>query len=300
MIVASSEHGEVDLAYVTSDGLDPDLTTVAQSLEQAGLTWRPVRWKDPDVPWASFRAAIVRSTWDYADSRDEFLASMGRAADSCELINPLDVLEWNSDKTYLRDLAQAGNDVVPTVWVDPGEWDSDAALAEAVPQDWTDLVVKPTVGAGGSGAMRTRDRDKACAYALSAGPMLVQPYLDSVDTEGELSMVYLDGEFSHAVRRGPYLPEETLRGGLLLPESDDAGWQVAACPADQECRAIAERVIRSVPTAAPLAYARVDLLRDAEGRMRVAELEVTEPFLFLGYADGAAARFAATLRARLN
>ncbi|MFF3350952.1 RimK family alpha-L-glutamate ligase [Streptomyces sp. NPDC002779] len=272
----------------------------AHGLERAGLTWRPVRWKDPEVSWGSFRAAIVRSTWDYAQCRDEFLASMRRAAAGCELINPLGVLEWNSEKTYLRDLAQTGCDVVPTLWVDPAVCNSRTALAQAIPQDWTDLVVKPTVGAGGSGAMRTRDRHKASAYAVSAGPMLVQPYMDSVDTEGELSMVYLNGEFSHAVRRGPYLPQETLREGLLLPESADTDWQVTACPADGECRAAAEQVLASIPAPAPLVYARVDLIRDAGGRMRVAELEVTEPFLFLGYAEDAADRLAAALRARLT
>ncbi|MEV6960677.1 hypothetical protein AB0M97_16050 [Streptomyces sp. NPDC051207] len=298
--MAPSESGKTDIAYVTSDGFDPDLDATAHSLEQAGLTWRSVRWKHPDVPWASFRAAVVHSTWDYAECRGEFLASMRRAAAGCELINPLDILEWNSEKTYLRDLAQAGCDVVPTLWVDPHLCNSHTALAEAIPQDWTELVVKPTVGAGGSGAMRTRNRHKASAYAVSGGPMLVQPYLESVDTEGELSLVYLNGEFSHAVRRGPYLPEETLRDGLVMPESADDGWQVTACPVDEECRAVAERVIASIPAPAPLVYARVDLLYGGEGRMRVAELEVTEPFLFLGYAEGAADRLAAALRARLT
>ncbi|MDR7381204.1 ATP-grasp domain-containing protein [Promicromonospora iranensis] len=295
-----SEHGAADIAYVTFDGTDPDLATATRSLEQAGLSWQPVRWKDPDVDWGSFRAAIVRSTWDYAQCRDEFLASMQGAAAGCELINPLGILEWNSHKTYLRDLAQAGCDVVPTLWVDPSTGDSSEALAQAIPSDWSDLVVKPAVGAGGSGAMRTRDRHRAIEYAVSGGPMLVQPYLDSVDTEGELSLVYLDGEFSHAVRRGPYLSEETFRDGLLVPESNDAGWQVTASPADRECQAIAEQVLASMPAVAPLAYARVDLLRDGEGRMRVAELEVTEPFLFLDYAEDAADRLAAALHARLN
>ncbi|MFR9672893.1 ATP-grasp domain-containing protein [Streptomyces sp. TR06-5] len=285
---------------MTSDKPDSDFEATTRALETAGLTWTSVDWKDQHAPWTSCRAAMVRSTWDYAENRDSFLASMHRASIFCDLVNPFDVLAWNTDKTYLRDLADSGCAVVPTLWVDPNVCNSRSALTSALPREWTDIVVKPTVGAGGSGAMRTRSAEKASAYAVSGGPVLVQPYLNSVDTEGEFSLVYLDGKFSHAVRRGPYLRPETLRGSLLVPETADSEWDVAPCNAEEECREVAEQALRTVPVDNPLLYARVDLLRDDEGRMRIAELELTEPFLFLEYAEGAADRLASALRDRLT
>ncbi|SDK67587.1 ATP-grasp domain-containing protein [Streptomyces indicus] len=289
-------HASIDVAYLTSGIHDPDLDGSLQALNRSGLTCEAVNWSCRDTDWSRYRSAVVRSTWDYIEDREAFLGALRTISSTCLLLNPLDVIEWNTDKGYLADLARAGCPTVPTLWVDPEVCSSASALSRSIPSDWEDLVVKPAVGAGGTGAMRTRDREKACAYAMSSGRMLVQPYLDAVDSEGEKSFVFLGGEFSHAVTRGPYLPEEIHRDTLLPPGSEESAWTVESFEPDAEYLALAHAALAAVPAASPLPYARVDVIRDQRGAPRVAEVEVVEPFLFLGYSDSASARFAGALR----
>ena len=261
--------------------VDPDLPIAAPALEAAGLLVDRVRWDDPDVPWDSYGLAVVRACWDYAWRREEFLAW---AASVPRLRNPVEVLRWNTDKTYLRDLEDAGLPVVPTVW-NPT---SAAALPDA--GEW---VVKPSVSAGSRDTARWSDAGDALAHVrelTTAGrTAMVQPYVDSVDQAGETAMLFLGGHFSHAVRKGPLL----ARGEGVRQDRDSRGdlRPVAATP---EQRAAAQAVLDAVPDlvpgAPPILYARVDLVTDAAGSPVLLELELTEPSLFLPQApDGAAA-----------
>lgn len=278
-------------------GRDEDEPLLLAALAGAGLTAAPADWADPDVDWAAADLVVVRSTWDYAPRRDEFLAWARRVAAATTLLNPVEVLEWNTDKRYLAELAAAGLPVVPTAWV-TGAGELPGALTR-----WDgDVVVKPVVSAGARDTARfpAAGRDRAAAFAhrlLDAGrPVMVQPYLERLDAEGETGLVHLDGTYSHAFGKAALLAAGPLGPGLFAAET------ITARTATGEQRALADAVLAAVRArtgAAPL-YARVDLVPGPDGRPLVLELELTEPSLFLAVGDGAAHRLAAAIAARLG
>ena len=263
---------------------DPDEELLLPLLPEAAL----VAWDDADVDWASFDVVVLRSTWNYAAHLDEFLAWATRVSQVARLLNPIAIVEWNTDKRYLADLASRGIPVVPTQFFAPGEPVSADAVAGHV-------VVKPTVGAGSRGAALFRD-DAAGALSHAAGlqsagyAVMVQPYLADVDEHGETALVFIGGAFSHAVRKAALLSREmSWSTGLYADEK-----LLASTAPDAELE-LAHRVLADLPG---LAYARVDLLPTADGPV-VLELELTEPSLFLALGAGAPARAAAAFRALL-
>jgi hypothetical protein len=272
------------VALVSSErGLrvDPDLPIAAPALREAGLAVDLVRWDDPAVEWAAYDLAVVRSCWDYAWRREEFLAWASAVP---RLRNDAAVLRWNSDKTYLRDLERLGLPVVPTVW--------DPTTAGQLP-DAGEWVVKPSVSAGSRDTARWSVAEEALAHAgqlIAAGRRaMAQPYLDSVDDAGETAMLFIGGRFSHAVRKGPLL----ARGEGVRQDRDSRGDLRAVTPTPEQ-RAVAQAVFDAVPGlvpgAAPVLYARIDLVGDDSGRPVLLELELTEPSLFLPQAPLSALR----------
>lgn len=262
-------------SYVTfaNPSTDDEREPVLAAWRAAGIEGRVERWDDPGVDWSAYDAVVVRSVWDYILRREEFLAWARAVEAVTRLLNPYAVLEANTDKTYLRDL---GLPVVPTHW-----------SSHDLP-DWPDYVVKPSVSGGARDTTRTADRAQAVrlAAALEAEgrtPM-VQPYLDMVESEGETSLLYFNGRLSHAVRRSPMLatgatPDDNARAQLRTPAPDQVE--------------LAEKVLTAVPHA--LLYARIDLVRLPGGAPAVIEVELTEPYLYLGHEPSAAGRFAAAL-----
>lgn len=270
---------------------DEDSQRLAGALNVFGVTASWQVWDDPQVDWERFDLSVVRSTWDYTIDRSAFLAW---ASGIDRLANPADVLAWNTDKTYLRELSHAELPVVPTSWSVPGE---------PVELPAGEFVVKPSIGAGSNGAGRfgqdARDAARAHAAVLhEAGrTVMVQPYLGGVDTAGETALIYFDGAFSHAVRKAPMLGQSTvndLSSGLFQPEII-----TATTPAPAEL-AVGEQVLAYVRKrfGADLLYTRVDVLPSADGPV-VIELELTEPSLFLLYDDAAAEQLAAAVSRRL-
>jgi glutathione synthase/RimK-type ligase-like ATP-grasp enzyme len=259
---------------------DADEQLLAAALPEA--EWAV--WDDPDVDWDAFGLVVVRSTWDYQERRDEFLAW---ARSAPRLANPAAVLEWNTDKRYLAQVPGA----VPTSFVAPGE-----AFAEPAGE----YVVKPTVSAGSRDTARfgagEHERAQALVRAIHAGgrTAMVQPYLAGVDEHGETALMYFGGRFSHAIRKGAILQPGAAPHADLFAAEDIS----ARAPAADE-RALADTVIASVRErfGGDLAYARVDLVPGVDGP-QLLELELTEPSLFFAHADGAAERFAAVLKAR--
>ena len=230
----------------------------------------PAVWNG-DVDWSRYELVVVRSTWDYAERRDGFLAW---ARSLRRVLNPLAVLEWNTDKErYLTDLAAAGVPVVPTSFVPPG-----------APFDppGEPFVAKPSVSAGGRSSARFGAGDGEAARTLVARihaegrTAMIQPDLGDVD---ETDLVYIDGAYSHSLRRRVPLPTAGEREVFYLDE------ELGPAEATREERRVAERALAAAP--GELLYGRVDLVDGA-----VLELEIAEPSLYLAFGEGAAERLA--------
>jgi hypothetical protein len=283
----------LDIAVLTWSGLpelDPFDSSLLPALARLGLDARPVVWDDPAVDWRAVRLALVRNTWDSHLRRDDFVAWADRVERLTRLHNPAPVLRWNTHKRYLRELEAKGVPVTPTVWVERGgTLDVDALARE---RGWDAVVLKPAVSAG---ALKTyvfprseaRTATARAAELAAEGDLLVQPYLTAFETEGERSYVFFDGAFSHAVHRPP-----TLQGaprGFAEPR--------AFTPGDRAELRLAESVLEAVGP--PLLYARVDVATDNAGRVRLQEVELTEPRLFLSLDAQAPGRLARAIAARL-
>ena len=269
--------------------LDPDLPLLTAAVTARGIDAHTVVWDDADVDWDGYDLVVVRSCWDYVPRRAEFLAWADAVP---RLANSAAVLRWNTDKTYLRALDEAGVAVVPTAWSVRSVDDLPAA------DEW---VVKPTVSAGAADTARWSDPEQAVAHSrrlLDSGrATMVQPYVDAVDTEGETGILLFGGIVSHAFRKGALLG----RGDdpRSLPElKEDIGPREPS--ADQV--AFAEHAVRVARelTGQELLYARVDVVTFSDGRPRLMELELTEPSFFLPHTATGAATFADALVARLS
>ncbi|MHB8448235.1 MAG: ATP-grasp domain-containing protein [Rudaea sp.] len=279
--------------------LDEDLAPLEAALREAGAEVATPNWDDATVDWSCFDLALLRSTWDYTQRLPEFLAWIERAAARTRLLNPPDVVRWNTDKHYLRDLEKTGVAIVPSAFVEPGE-SASAALAGFLRAhaDCAEFVVKPAIGAGSRDAQRygREESDTAGAHAqrlLEAGrSVLLQPYLDRVDAHGETALIFFDGKFSHAIRKGPL-----LRRGEGPTRALFAAEHIATREPSAAERDLAERTLAAIPFGT-LLYARVDLIHDADGAPRVLELELSEPSLFFAHAPGSVARFAKAVLAR--
>lgn len=274
--------------------MDDDLPPLIEALARAGVAHAVVDWDDPVADWAAHVLVVVRSTWDYPRRHAEFVAWTRRVARVTRLQNPPRLLRWSADKRYLRDLATAGVPVVPTAFAAPGE-----------AMEWPgadEVVVKPAVSGGSLDTARHRaaHREEAEAHVarLHAGGRvaMAQPYLSRVEgARGETALVFIDGAFSHAVRKGPMLvPGLSVVGGLFVEEDIRPS---TPTPAERD---VAAAALAAIPGEEPPLYARVDLVPDDAGRPLVLELELVEPSLFLAHGPGAADRMAGAIAARLT
>ncbi len=268
--------------------LDPDDRLVAPALARLGIEGVPVAWDDPGVDWDAFALVAVRNTWDYAGRRDAFLAW---AASVPRIVNRPEVLRWSTDKRYLRDLERAGLPVVPTLVVEAGD-----PLPGALPDE---VVVKPAIGVGSVDAGRHREHAEAEAHLAElhdAGrDALVQPFLPGVEERGETALLFFAGVFSHAIHKGPMLPEQGIVRpyGLFQPEN------ISAREPTADERAVGEAVVAWLGERfGVLPYARIDVIPGPSAPV-VLECELAEPSLFLGTSQGAADRYAAALAALL-
>lgn len=273
--------------------LDEDLTPLLEALRTTGAITDVVDWDDANADWSQFDIAVLRSTWDYTQRLPEFLDWVTRVSTQTHLLNPASIVRWNTDKHYLAELAAADVPVVASTFIEPND-DSELQLRRFLDaHTGKEFVVKPTVGAGSRDAQRYGREEFAPAQAhiqrlLDAQrSVLLQPYLDRVDAHGETALIFFDGVFSHAIRKGPLL----RRGEGPTRALFAAEHIVARAPSADELE-LAEQTLKAMPFDQPLLYARVDLIHADDGSPRVLELELTEPSLFFNHAAGSVTRFA--------
>lgn len=276
------------IAFVTSErqpDLHDDDRLVAEALRRQGFRVTAAVWSDPGLDWRQFASVIIRATWDYHLDHHRYLAWLRRCqAEQVNVWNPPSAVSANIDKRYLAEFASAGIDIVPIEYVKRGETRSLRALLGS--HNWARAVVKPAVSASAYGTWRTSlataDTDQTrFAREVRQRSLLVQPFADEIVTTGEWSIVFFDGEYSHAVLKKPspgdFRVQEEL-GGHAEPQDPSL-----------EIVEQARRVVSQVPQ--PLLYARIDGI-ERDGGFVLMELEINEPFLYIGSSSGAAERFA--------
>ena len=273
------------VTYAGVPDLTPDDRLLADSLGRVGIHSVPAVWDDRTVDWTAFAALVLRSCWDYHRRLDEFLGWVSRVERAgVPLVNSPGLIRWNTRKQYLTSLADRGVAVVPTTWIPPHPKPSLRELLDE--RQWDEAVIKPAVSASAHNTWRVSRATLAEAQlrleqAGGEGWMMLQPYIEEIERDGEWSLLFLAGEFSHAVIKRP-------RPGDFRVQSELGGSYARAEP-PPALIADASRALSAAP--GRTLYARVDGCA-VEGRLLLMELELVEPVLFLGEAPGSAARLA--------
>jgi glutathione synthase/RimK-type ligase-like ATP-grasp enzyme len=256
----------------------------AGALIAAGASVEPIDWTDTG-DLGDFDLALPLVAWGYQNDYDRWLGLLNRAkAARWPMVNPPALLRWNSDKEYLVELADRGVSTVPTLAV---EACCDEDLEEArrrFEADW--LVIKPPVSASAEGTHRLGPRDDLPSDSRGRA-MIIQPLIEEISRTGEFSLMLFGGEYSHCVVKRPKSGDFRVQphlGGMTFPS-----------PAPPGGVELAKQALAAAPEKA--VYARVDIVPDDEGVLRIMELELIEPALFLDTAPGACAAFS---RAILN
>ena len=272
--------------------IDDDLAIAP--LAARGIAVETIPWNDPDADWARYALVVVRSTWDYQHHAGEFLATLEQIEGVTRLCNSAAIARWNMRKTYLRELAARGVPTVPTIWRDGLARGGLLTLFDELGAD--EAVIKPVMSGNAEGAYRL-DRERVLDQGdeieryYADRPLMLQPFQQAILTEGEFSLFYLNGEYSHCILKvpkpGEYRVQEEHGGemrGVSDPDDDLLGAGAAAMAA----------------IGVPLLYARADFVRCDDGEFRVMELELVEPALYLRMDPGAPVRFADAIVERLT
>ena len=250
-----------------SDAFEHDymMRALRPEFAERGMNIQDICWDDETADWSSFDAALIGTTWDYWDRQDEFLAKLHQIEAQTRLHNPAGLVRWNSHKTYLKELAERGARLIPTLWIDEM---TDALYAQAFETLQSDkLVFKRQVGAGAAG-QHLLTRDDACPHMPHA--MMVQPFLSTIQTEGEYSFIFIEGALSHA------LIKRAKKGDYRI-QSSYGGQEEAITPSSADLAAA--RDVLATLDDVPL-YARVDMIRHHDGSLLLMELELIEPYLY--------------------
>jgi len=272
VLVPAPDYGEAwDWAYDVE----------AAALEAGGVDVEARPWTEPgDLGGAELILPLV--TWGYHDDPARWHALLDRLdSGGAPVVNPVPVLRWNSDKIYLEELGLGGVPTIPSHLVESMD---DSALAEALTKWGGDVVIKPPVSASATGTHRLRTGDSLPATAAGK-PTIVQPFLSSVTEEGEYSLMLFDGVFSHAVVKRPKAGDYRVQPHL--------GGREEPCSSPDGAIEIAKAALAAAP--GDPAYARVDLVRGKDGELKIMELELIEPSLWLQHAPDQGASFAAAI-----
>ncbi len=239
--------------------------------KRRGVEFEIVYWDEMDLPQRGFDLAVIRTTWDYTERADQFLAALeSHERNGLCVCNPSQVVRWNMRKTYLQEL---GPSAIETVWTEKPDAHTVSQAFDAL--DAAEVVLKPQVGAGSVRTVRLKRNAWSEADLIDGpvGPAMIQPYLRAIETEGERSLFWFGGEYSHAVRKVP------ADGNWL---ANTAGARFVADPPPPAAMEAAEAARVRAPQ--DLLYVRIDLVLGDDGKWRVIEIEAIEPYLFLDFA----------------
>ncbi len=275
--------------YLSMDSLGDYVSDAALSvpaMEEAGWTVEQVSWRDASYDWGAADLVYICTPWDYHEHVDEFLAALERIEKSGTLLaNPLDIVRWNSNKTYLKELGERGTPIVASLWFETFERD---VFSKAAAHFKTRrMVIKPTVGAS---ALDTfvidgepdAEKLEMLEKTFDDRAFFIQPFINSVQKNGEYSLFFFDGDYSHTILKTP------KSGDFRTQEEHGSDIRQVGC--DDDLYTTAEALLATVDT--PLAYARVDLVRDDYLQPRLMELELIEPSLYFRMDPSSPPRFA--------
>jgi len=264
---------------------DPDAEPLLTALHASGIAAGELAWDDEGSDFSTADLTLLRATWNYPHHPKEFLAWVAAVSEQTALWNPAPVVRWNHHKGYLLDLAARGIPIVPTELVPAGSDEKLRRICER--RGYSAIVVKPAIGAGSLGARKFTDAEQGEAHLTALrerGDVLVQPYLRSVSERGERSLIWIDGEITHAVRKAPRFAGEH--------EQIEAVTDISTSE-----RELALRIFGALHM--PVFYGRVDLVPGDDGEPLVMELELIEPSLYFHHSAHGLARFVAGTLARL-
>jgi glutathione synthase/RimK-type ligase-like ATP-grasp enzyme len=270
-----------------TDGFEHDnmMDALRGPFAARGMHVEDIAWDDPKADWSSYAAVLIGTTWDYWDHLEKFLATLELIETQTQLFNGAALVKWNGRKTYLRQLEAKGAKLIPTLWLDVCDEAAVKAAFDTLGSD--DVVFKRQVGAGAKDQHRLK-RGEPVPHMPH--PMMAQPFLPMILTEGEMSFIFIDGEFCHGLIKraqpGDYRIQSTYGGReeKITPSAEDL--------------AAAQAIIGTLDEA-PL-YGRVDMLRGPDGGLLLMELEVIEPYLYPIEGPELGERLAAAISVRIN
>lgn len=264
--------------YVSDDNL------AVKPLQDLGHVVDVVSWQQTAVDWKEYSAVIIRTTWNYQNNLAAFLQVLQQIESQTLLANPFEIVKWNADKIYLKDLAEKGVRIVPTIWIN-------SKIDGQQTQEWFDqlqcdqIVIKPRVSATAQDTFwlkRGQEDTEHLNRIFKNRPCMVQPFMQAIVDEGEYSLFYFNGEYSHAILKTPKPADFRVQ--------EEHGGIIQAINPTANLLAEGEEVLKCISS--KLLYARVDFVRTQSNKFALMELELIEPSLYLRNSEHAPYLFA--------
>lgn len=277
------------LSMDSLDGYVSDDELAIAPMNALGWHVETVSWRNGQTDWNAFDAVVIRTTWDYQRHADEFIRVLETIeASAARLENPIEIVRWNLNKTYLRDMEMRMCPIVPTLWARTyGSDEFDEWLNELATEE---IIIKPTVSATAEHTYRLKVYAPDLAEIFDEREFMVQPFMPAIVSEGEYSLFYFGGKFSHAINKAPKPDDFRVQ--------EEHGGLITAIVPDERARIAGDNALAAIGN--ELLYARVDLVRDADGRFLLMELELIEPALYFRMDERSPVLFAERFDRRMN
>ncbi len=283
-------------AILTMDNLDDFVAydkLLDQPMAECGWQTHHVSWCKKNVDWSQFEAVIIRSTWDYQEDAEAFMQVLAEIENSgAVLLNSHAIAQWNINKNYLREVEQKGAKVIPTIWLETFDY----SLIENYFNhfDTQQIVIKPTISANSDNTFWLRKEDfqenkDQLEQSLNNRQLMVQPFIPAIIEEGEYSLFYFAGEYSHCILKTP-------KTGDFRVQEEHGGLLNRITPSD-ELLAAAQSALKTIPE--KVLYARIDLVQ-FQGQYQLMEIELIEPSLYFNLDEMAATRFSKAFAKWMN